>query len=358
MHALIIGVGAYPHCGKGASDPLLAQLYPLKEAVRSAVELAQYLVSAPGLSPRLASVDLLVSGDAPVPEGWGEVRRPTRANVEAAFHAWRQRGESHPDNVLVFYFAGHGLQRSELLVLPDDIGENPYNPLVSAIDVSLTKIAMSRCTARTQLWLIDACRSAPRELRERLGPIGSSLMDTQPTGYGGLDSTFLSATTDFQIAHGVPGGLTLFSSAVLHALRGGAARLEDGSWIIRTGTLQYAINYWLRVESEKYKLSPPQQCECLGGSGERVLVRFSEPPPVRVLVDCEPAENLNRVELYLRNHTDDHRRSPAKIPWDTEVAAGTWRVGALESADKTVAACEKTSFLGPPLAREVLRWSK
>src|SRR5512140_2325074 len=161
IHALVIGVGAYPNVGSKSSNDFLRNLRALTSPPLSAVAVAQFLTTSVDLARRVASVDLLVSDGTAVPAGWA-TRTPTRANIEAAFAEWKERSPRSEDTLL-FYFCGHGFQTSAVFVLPEDVGSNRTNPLVNAINLSRTQLAMSQATQRTQLWLADACREAPRE---------------------------------------------------------------------------------------------------------------------------------------------------------------------------------------------------
>ena len=97
-HALIIGVGGYPHLPGGTgptiADPtMFAGLTQLTSPPASAVALAEWLVAADAerwVAP-LASVDLLVSPHPAYPEVGAGTVEPTIANIGTAYRAWRQR---------------------------------------------------------------------------------------------------------------------------------------------------------------------------------------------------------------------------------------------------------------------------
>ncbi len=358
-HALIIGVGDYPHVGAGAAEPLVRALGSLSSPPISAVALARFLAGEEFADARapLGSIELLACG----PADYGDWRPgvPTRAEIQKAFLRWFKRGDSDPGNVLLFFFCGHGLQRAGPVVLPSDFGSDELNPLARAIDLLQTRLGTARCKARTQLWLVDACREAPAHLLAMVGTIGTALAMPTAQGQQELDSTMIASTTDFRLASGLAGQPSRFTAALLAALRGVAAEPDEngsGKWSIRTGRLQYAINALLREESEENRW-PEQQCESLSGTGNGILRSLAAPPPVPVRVSCDPAVNLARVALYIRNELTEQRRPPKPTPWQISVPAGIYRVGAEpEPAAGMVSARETLSFCAPPCARTVIRW--
>ena len=357
IHALVVGVGRYPSAGTGAAIEYLRNLRDLTSPQVSAAAIAAHLTSAPEVAPRVGSVDLLVSDGASVPSGFHEVRPPTRDNIQKAFSAWKTRGEQNADNTLLFYFCGHGYQKGELVVLPEDVGADENNPLDEAIDMSRTRAAMLRASVRTQLWLIDSCREAPREVIETLSAVGRPLMRVDAHSFfKGVDSTLLSATTDFRLAHGVPNGLSLFSDAFLTALKGAAARSETSGWVVRTGGLHHAINTLLRIDADAHGYEA-QQCESLGGTGMRELVTFKTPPPLRLRVCCEPREYHTRVELYVHNDVHAQRRQPQDGAWETHLPEpGHYIVGATPAAGAPPDALKRKRLLDYPVAEETLQW--
>src|SRR5206468_1724289 len=118
IHALIIGVTRYSHLeggdGRRAADT--CRLTQLSCAVQTTVAMFEWLINhqeflpLPLMSCRLlisASPDELAS-NAP-PRGYAEA---TLEEVLAAASEWRRAAASNRDNVTIFYFAGHGVQRT------------------------------------------------------------------------------------------------------------------------------------------------------------------------------------------------------------------------------------------------------
>jgi hypothetical protein len=77
-----------------------------------------------------------------------------------------------------------------------------------------------------------------------------------------------------------------------------------------------------------------------------------------VRVQCEPKEQHNLVELYLRNDQDEHRRKPEPGPWETQLAAGIWTLGIAPPPEGNEPKAERLCYMGTPVADQVLRWPK
>ena len=167
-HALVIGVGGYDHLHGGISDRKLRRatrygnLGQLTSPPKSACAVARFLKTSDPMdwAAPLATVDLLVStapsdGD-PGGEG-GHYQRATRDAIQAAFDDWWDRCDTHTENVAVFYFCGHGMQATNQVLLASDFGRT-RNPWAQALDLNKTRQAFNANRARTQVFLIDACR--------------------------------------------------------------------------------------------------------------------------------------------------------------------------------------------------------
>lgn len=136
-HALVIGVGKYPHLAGGeapVADP--DGMRQLSSPPISARTLATWLLAEyhdPGRP--LGSLALLLSEETPTPfvnprtQQAHEVETATIDNILTAVTQWYDRGDSHVDNRLVFYFCGHGVsQGDDMALLAADIFADEHNP--------------------------------------------------------------------------------------------------------------------------------------------------------------------------------------------------------------------------------------
>jgi hypothetical protein len=106
----------------------------LTTSVRSAVAIAEWLRNAGSrLETPLASVELLLSpspGERRDVPGAAEAEPATRENLRRAALEWRAKCAEDPENVALFYFAGHGVERTprDAVLLTTDFGDADGNP--------------------------------------------------------------------------------------------------------------------------------------------------------------------------------------------------------------------------------------
>ena len=162
IHALVIGVSYY-------SRPISSLRLPSREGpALAAHRFASYLVdefqTQDPLNRPLGTLRLLLS---PMPrnrEGLADradLRDPPPVdveNVENALHDWAIDCNSSPDNLGVFYAAGHGVygrQGATLFLLP----EAPARrwPGAAAIDLAAVEEQMADCAATQNLYIYDCC---------------------------------------------------------------------------------------------------------------------------------------------------------------------------------------------------------
>src|ERR1043165_5467672 len=141
-HAVVIGVGRYPHLrdGDGArlADPEdMGQLTSPPVSARAVATWMLDNLACANTARPLGTLRLLVSeaGDSrPFHHSKSNVRsRPLPApidNIQSAVEGWKLIGDSSPDHLLIFYFCGHGMGDAGLLaLLAEDFGRRPANPL-------------------------------------------------------------------------------------------------------------------------------------------------------------------------------------------------------------------------------------
>ena len=165
-HALIVGVGNYPHLIGGGADlyPEHGGMMQLSSPPLSALAFAEWLTSSFSHPDKpLASVHMIAGANGPVefehPQSGVKtvLERPTFENLRQAVREWKARGDSHPDNLMLFYFCGHGIANGpDLALILEDFGVDPDTALEYALDFRRFRLGMERCKARHQCFLIDA----------------------------------------------------------------------------------------------------------------------------------------------------------------------------------------------------------
>jgi hypothetical protein len=335
-HVLIIAVGGYPYLSGGDHEraqtfdgaQLLGQLTSPQVSAEAFYETLMDLHHNQSWIKPLGSIDVLVS---PAPGGkrvfnGQQPDRPTIANISLAYFNWKQRCDTNPDNVAVFFFCGHGLDKAEHYLLAEDFGFIPGNPWTGAFAFDLTRRAFFSCRASTQLFFVDACRQVTTDMLQTEIPT----TPIEPPNLLSRDCQFnltQKAAAANEMAYGKKSEPSFYTKALIGALKGNAANNETGEWRIGTGTLSSKMNSFLQNESplEGY----PQRCISTTSNVTDIL-RFAAPPEVALRVTCNPEAALAKAELFCIDPATDTgpTRPPAIEPWQLNVRAGIYKIGA------------------------------
>src|SRR5215207_8928348 len=131
LHALVAGVSRYPHLpgGDGAPAAQALGMQQLTSCALSAFRIASWLRSrADRLTAPLATLRLLLSPSADEervePALRGVADACTFDALRKSIAAWRTSAQENLHDATVFYFAGHGVQRSkgDAVLLCEDFG--------------------------------------------------------------------------------------------------------------------------------------------------------------------------------------------------------------------------------------------
>ncbi len=335
-HAIVIGVGNYPYLVGGAAPQSERfnrheGMGQLSSPPLSARSLASWLLTEFANTKRpLASLALLVSEEETQPlEAQPLVPEPvvppsaTFANIDSAVRAWKRRGDAHPDNLMLFFFSGHGVsQGTDQLLLAEDFGQNHENPFAMAVHFPGLFAGMKSCVSLNQYYILDTCRSASSLLIEsyRRGgnlPVGQPIIfNYGPARTGNWQTACLFSTLMGQNAYSREGRETVFVDTLLQSLRSyGSYRVtEDDSWRVSTDSLKKGVEHLLGRNPEQ------SQWTALYGHSEFDLHYLKEPPKVSVTIRCQPQEN-NRVATlsYMLNERVIDSRPPRKKDWETVI---------------------------------------
>jgi hypothetical protein len=268
IHALIIGVSDYTYL-PGDDDPVEGGsklgMKKLKTPALGAFRFLQWLQKADAaagadakvrLNHPLASYDVILAAS---PEerailglsDW--VEDATTDKVVERIREWRERVAENPDNVALFYFSGHGIQRNkeDAVLMLQDFAQSKAAMLEHAISFFEIFSGMAPSDdysnmGMTQLYFVDACRNLPEQIKN------FAKLNTQPVfdNYlGGRDDrmapVFFSAVNDSKAFAEVGLG-SYFNRALLAALECGAENSRDCSgvkcWPLSVFTLTTAIS--------------------------------------------------------------------------------------------------------------------
>lgn len=348
VHALLVGVSAYPHLpgGGGQPAPNSFEMEQLSSPALSAYRLYEWLVERTGNLPvPLATVRLLAASApeeiAAEPELAGVSETCTLADLRREATAWRQDAIRHRDGMTFFYFGGHGVQRSkgDAVLLLQDFGDGEGGTLEKSVNARNIYYGMapsptSEEVARTQVYFVDACRLQPDLFRAYEQMDTSTVWDLP---FAGLDDrsapTFFSAVPG-SIANAVRGKPTLFTQALLDCLNGGAAELEefDGTDRWRVSHLTLAGKLADRLRELASDAGGVQFPRSDGIGADAPLHYLDGPPSVRIDVEVVPPAALDCARISIRDDTGAEVVTLPKPldphPFTTELPAGVYTVAA------------------------------
>jgi hypothetical protein len=344
-HALVIGVGKYPRLAGGDAPVTEAEsdgMRQLSSPPVSARAIATWLLDKYNDPQKpLASLALLLSEEEQVPfenprTGRHDVDVATIDNIVEAVTQWYDRGDSHADNRLVFYFCGHGISQGEdMALLAADLFADRYNPLNGALNFTALMGGLKRCRASEQVLFVDACRSNSDVLIERSG---TRFAGRSPLGAGMRPLEFprrlhipYYATLAGDRSYARPGQVSLFTEALLKSLAGAASDAPEGDWYVNTSRLHEAIDHFMHQPQFAGAVAGVQ-VPSVGELPVFVLHRLPDLPVVPVYVGCEPVTDNAEAEFVCReNGTERLRRAAQDIDgedpeceWAIELAAGNY----------------------------------
>ncbi|WP_419644937.1 caspase family protein, partial [Thiolapillus sp.] len=264
-HAVVIGVGAYPHLNGGdpaALTDLHGGLGQLSSPPVSARTITDWLLDSFNNPDKpLASVSLLVSEE----EG-GQVyhhdslQQPfsapavTFGNVKQAVRNWKKRSDVNEENLMLFFFCGHGVARGldGLTLLLSDYGESEAMPMEGALDFAALHRGMSQCAASSQCYFVDACR-AVSDIATRTTATGQTIIQDSIDRPWSSDWKF--SIFSGERAYGRKNRPSIYTEELIRGLNGTGSnnRSADGSWWVYTGDLSIALHHGLSRHGKKIK---------------------------------------------------------------------------------------------------------
>lgn len=327
-HAIVIGVGHYPHLPGGSSpvkftaEPSLGQLASPPVSARA---IARWLIEEYRHPAKpLASVRLLLSDSKSKTfefihagkQKQVETLATTMPEVKQAVRAWHDDGNQNADHLLLFFFCGHGIAASpDLGLLLADFGAEPKAPLEGSIHFRVFRNNMDTCAAREQCYFIDACRVATDTLIIESGNAGQSIIDKVKTynvsGRLRQEHTFYSTLAGAK-AYARPGGQpSLFTEALLEGLKGaGCEEATPGQWQVEAVILHRALSKLMQDAS--LRLAVPEIQLSTADDNATVMLNTVAAPVIPLTVGCRPREANGVATLHCTNGAEVRKRGPDK----------------------------------------------
>jgi hypothetical protein len=350
-HALIVGVGEYQHLPGGTGSPAVPDfgLDQLTSTVVSASALADWLITK-HRNPKapLGSVNLLLSPAeyAPSDPAAERLRLPAGTKltvdlarsdlIKSAFRDWFLKLNRASDNVGLFFFAGHGLEATQRYLVPADFGDDPVNPYARLLNFTQSHGHMDGCAAQTQLYLLDACREGPQELRDAAakGSIGQELIGPQGGSAVRRDAPIFHSSVKGQQAGGDPGKVSYFTEALRECLNGMGARDASGPDcpVDHISLARAVMEYVDRMREEK---NLPLGCDLTAIMQLPVAADVhmaTAPVQVMTLIECLPAAaHTAATRLWIEDSAGVSHEAvdnPRPRRWRHKIPAGTCTVQA------------------------------
>jgi hypothetical protein len=361
-HIFIIGIGEYPHLAGGRDameqgDTQLATMGQLTSPPVTALKLyekfKEFHDRKMWITP-LGSIRMLVSAPpavhVPADLSSGP---PTMENIRTHFRDWFEACDTHEDNVAIFYFCGHGLEKGDHFLLASDFNDYPADPWDKMFSFDQTRSGFHGCKASTQLFFDDSCRIMTDQMRDYRFSVPGLRTPSDRNGECLYDMTIKSAAKN-RAAHGRKMNPSHFAAALISGMSGQcASRNENQEWVIETNLLGSAIKDIMR--SNPATASTPVQCPCMLGNSKAIL-KLSAAPEIPLTVSCLPDTALAHAAFACsdgRGVVAD-RMVPENIPWRIALKPGAYTLAAsFSNRDYTNSAID--TLVIPPFKNEKIK---
>lgn len=354
LHALVVGVGDYPHLGGGSGPPApkLLELQQLTTTPLTARRIARWLVeSYKNPDCPLGSVELLLApeGDVPHPDGTDvAVERATKQALVDATLRWFDRCATSGKNIALFYFAGHGISKgASQFLLPADFGRSHAALWANSIDFDGLKLGMRKNTADTQLFFVDACREYPATVLTDLNPVGDAIV-TGATIHDlvATEGTYRAAGIGRR-AYGPEDDITFFARALLSALDGVGARNLDGRAQVDTDSLSGSLGPLMDELGDEH--AEALSCMCTSERLQPSVIHRPTSLLVRTSISCtSPHANQDAAFQLLRGGATHLSARGEPRPWIRLLPPGDWTV---EATFPNAPPVSRVETLSPPTRR-------
>ncbi len=362
-HAIVIGVGDYPHLidGNGTLSESHDGMGQLTSPQESALQFTKWLINEyKNPSRPLATVSLLISAENTVSftnartNQIHQIERANMPNVETAIYNWKALGDANKENMMLFFFSGHGIaQGPDTSLLLEDYGANANNVFKGAIDFRKFHLGMARCTARDQLYFVDACRSNSNSLLESFGNAGAPIISPQVSELRTAHAPIFYSTVAGASAFGRTNKPSYFTESLLRGLRGGGADDITDRWTVSTTRLKEALDRYMQLLFASRKVRRAQTPEA-SGLITFDLLELENLPITPVIVSCS-SHALESAVLSCSSQTGfaRSRPTPETTPWEVEVPGGENYTFKADFPTYNFSPGSKNKSIRPPL-RKVL----
>jgi hypothetical protein len=309
VHVLIVGVSDYLNL-PDPDEPSLDSTWGLNKLTSPALSafkiyecIRQSQLRLPLKTLRLLLSPSDVELKAEPALGTAGSTRAHREAFETFARAWRDDAKNVADDMTIFYFAGHGIQRGPdegVLLLEDFLSPGP--PLAKSVRVGDLWSGMAPSPthpniALTQFYFADACLMRPETQKKFVNPQVPDVFGAEFNVVDRRGAPVVFSTVDGAIAIGRKGKPSHFAEALALALERGAEEPEQVGgntvWPITSITIQTALDAYYA----KHKLGTNVK---MGGVVGRPVIRYlSGPPDVELCVQIQPDSLASPYGVWL-----------------------------------------------------------
>jgi hypothetical protein len=337
---LIIGVGHYRH-GEGGEEPTHdgSVLGQLTSPPKSAEAVAEWFVNEfQNPDHPLGTVTMLVSDTQPMifnaADGAKELPEATWDNVRNGMSDWKDVFQTHPDNMIVLYFCGHGISLGQrALVLFSDFA-NSDNPFAPAIDVDSLRGTLRNAQPGKQVFILDCCRTRADSVFANVVGIGASPISFSTDGRRRdvlVRQFALFPSVDGQKAFGLPGEVSVFTSCFLDAVRFAGFDSTTGKFVSTTALIFNAVDRLVgcRLPKDLRGRTVPTTMNSVSFEFNHI----ADPLKARSVVTISPAFNwpsgiFTASSITNQDQPPQQRASSSNDPYHCcvfEVGYGQWK---------------------------------
>lgn len=344
IHILIVGVDKYSylHDEEGVPLELGVGFNVLDAPSHSCRLLADWFASGHlnHTDLQVKSIDVLASRC--IMRAQGARRKaeiPSFENVRRAIERWYKLGHQSKDNLLVFYFCGHGVRHAAQShsLLCADFGSHSLSPFDHAISYEGFESGMRSCAANRQIFLLDTCRTPASELTNQFSGIGADMVARRaPADLTEVSQSVLWATAGGAQAWAPNGAPSVFAETFLQCLRGSAAETDfiSGATVATATSIQRAMVKYLSAVADTGQ--EPQTAQPVGKAFP--LHVFGNELSVPVVVRCNPDMHTPSASLScVKDGVLVKRRAPYPLirpdRWVFELPQGDYTFRAVSSID-------------------------
>jgi hypothetical protein len=330
-HAIVIGVGYYHNLPGGAGKifPQNEGLSQLTSPPFSARAFTDWLLTKyHNTETPLASVNLFISDPnntkykTPNSIEIKKVEKAKKEPVKQGIIDWFRKGNQNKDNLMLFYFCGHGISGGQsTLLLLEDFGDPPESPFSNSMrfDDGIW-LGMDQCAARKQCYFIDACRTGSYNLAETYGYPGDPVLPGKIVARTRNSPRYYAAYMG-GTAYSRPKTPSFFTEALIRALNGAGSTDLNKPWQVTADWLALGINSIIKT------LFKEQECEAVVTS--LLLHEIDQPPIVPTIISCTPKEANHIAQLSYQKmdppNKEITRPKPEDKDWIIDVEVGRYQ---------------------------------